>query len=456
MSGNINFNPNLGMPNTGIPNNGNISLEDSNLEDHINEYVHALLAIHVVLEYEKQVGEWKDYINRVVDAEKKALENHENVLKQILNQQQQDDQISAFLGMMALSLVAGPALSWIVGTIETRLYPRFFAISQQKSADVILKSKAVRSANGLNAPIISSEAQYNQVAAKVFGEFAGNAAQKIYIEPLNFYISKAPERNADNYKSISYQQLNAVAQLPTNAKGPDLDRSLRTALEEALKDERQRGVDRIAGFGLDLRKSPDFARIFLMNMNRRDPGFKKLDIRAKKQVIDRDIEKMVDMYRQIWAKSWLYYGNNPPPTTVDEISRRIEREIWAMWILEQDFKLKVSEGRDSLDDVKVSTFVWVEGRNKTPLHPLIIDRLIELDVVLPQSFYEMYQRFLRTQKDPNGESPTVRIEGKVDEEKELENIKNWAKNRKPQVLAGNLDRIPRPVPPIARVHHTRR
>ena len=65
------------------------------LENEIQDYAAYLLSDHVVKEYKYVLGEWKKYINRVVDAEKEAQANFEKILNHILSEPQKAQQMKA-------------------------------------------------------------------------------------------------------------------------------------------------------------------------------------------------------------------------------------------------------------------------------------------------------------------------------------------------------------------------
>lgn len=122
-------------------NNANNANDEVIVENAIREYAKGLFEDDVIGEYECQILEWEIFLNNVIDAERLALKNHEDTLKKVLNEQQQQDQLGAMFAMMALSLAAGPALSWITGAIETRIFPKYFSMSQRTSQQILLEHK---------------------------------------------------------------------------------------------------------------------------------------------------------------------------------------------------------------------------------------------------------------------------------------------------------------------------
>lgn len=439
----------------GANNSGNSNNEVAELlvENAIRHHAHKMLEGHVQGEYESQILEWKKYINRVVDAERDALKSHQDVLNKVINEQQKADQRSAMFAMIALQLLAGPALSWITGAIEMRVMPKLLSTNRMSSTLVDLQTSL--SQKPKQFIMWKSETEYSQIASKVFGELSSNAVSKLAFDPIIAAITKVPERNNNN---LSYQELMNVSLIPDNAESRDLHDSLKTRLENALMDEERKTKNQILDLAIKIQRNPLIGKVVLEHLYKKRPEVAKMNIRDKQTAAERFVESIVDGHREKWAQEWLYYGNNPPTTSTTEMARKIEREIWAFWILDQEFKVKESTTGTMIGEYyeKGPTRIWAEGRNKIELHPLIVDHLIQLDVVFPQSVYEVIKRHERQTANPNGETPSVSIEGEVDSEKEIQDLKNWAKNRKPGYLSGAVDYTRRALPPIATVHERRR
>ncbi len=184
------------------------------LENAIRDYAHDLLAIHTVGEYQYVIGEWQKYINLVVDAERMALENHQQVLSKVMNQMQQEQQASAMFAMLALSLLAGPALSWIGAGIEFKLYP---FLTSQKRFKTIMAYTNDRS-RGEVVRMIHSENTHNHIMAKVFGDTTTSIGQQVV---GNYLLNPMVNKTSTRAKGKSYQELMALSQIPANSKSND-------------------------------------------------------------------------------------------------------------------------------------------------------------------------------------------------------------------------------------------
>lgn len=431
-------------------NNANNANDEVIVENAIREYAKGLFEDDVIGEYECQILEWEIFLNNVIDAERLALKNHEDTLKKVLNEQQRQDQLGAMFAMMALSLAAGPALSWITGAIETRIFPKYFSMSQRTSQQILLEHKNKTKLTPFT--VYRNHDEYNKVAAKMFAEFTANVIQKGYIDPINYYISKLPDRNAASNNSKSYQELTSVVAIDNNANSDLLYSSLKSRIENALKDEIMVTRSQIRELALNVRRDAQFGRKMLDILYRLNPQIEKWGLREKQKAAELFIESWIDGCRSEWARKWLYYGNNPPKTSIFEMSRKLEREIWKMWILDQEFKFHKTEPVDNQDGVRGIGLRWVEGRNKIKFHKIIVERLIDLGVVIPQTVMQVVALHERNSGNPNKEVPDVSVKGAVDDPQELAEIQNWAENHATEMLNGKFDSTPRAIGSIVNVH----
>lgn len=109
------------------PNSPAGASNHENLDLKAQSYSHALFFDHVVKECKCVLKEWRKYVNRVVDAERDAQTAFETVLKSSKAKQQKIEQRNSEVALLALSLVTGPALSWIGGIIENVIFPKYFS-----------------------------------------------------------------------------------------------------------------------------------------------------------------------------------------------------------------------------------------------------------------------------------------------------------------------------------------
>jgi hypothetical protein len=418
-------------------------------ENAVSDYAHDLLAIHVVREYEYQIGEWQKYINRVLDAEKIALENHQSVVTKVINKKQEQDQKSAMFANLALSLLGGAALSWISGVIQYKLYPKIASTPTLKETHIYLERRG--KVDSGNVFLMSrSEKEHNKVTAKIFGDAAAGAVQATGVG--RFFadvINKIPKRA----EGKSYQELIAVAQIKDNAKSDDLYHSLKTRLENALIDEKTRTVKTISDLALAIKRDTNWGKEVLGHLYKTQPNLKQTNDVGHRLALNKHTEDLIDYWRGEWAKEALYYGRNPPVTSTYEMSRRLEREIWAMWILDMNFSL-VGYNNTSYAGEVISGGIdyFVIGRDGISFDSLILDRLIELGVIMPQTKQQFEALNNRNWGNPNKEKPEIIIRKEVDTGSEIDEINGWAAKHPPEMLSGNVDSLPRTLPSIINVH----
>lgn len=409
-------------------------------ENVIRDYAHDLLATHVVREYEYQIGEWQKYINRVLDAEKIALENHQSVVTKVINKKQEQDQKGAMFAMLALSLLTGPALSWISGTIQYNLFPRLF--TKSKSTHVYLDVRGKFRT--------FTESSHDKVAAKIFGDAAANVVQEIGV---NRFLADAIKKVSKREKGKSYQELTTAALIQDNANSNDLYHSLKTRLENALIDEKTRTVKTISELALIIRRDPNWGKEVLAHLYKTQPNLQKMNDVGLQQAINKHIEDLINYWRGEWAKEALYYGRNPPNTSTYEMSRKIEREIWGMWILDMDFGLVGYDNTSYAGEVISGGIDYkMEGRGGIPFDSLILERLIELGVIFPQTTRQLADLNNRNWGNPNKEKPNIFVDKTVDEGREIGAINDWAEKHPPELLSGSIDSVARTLPSVINVH----
>jgi hypothetical protein len=88
----------------------------------------------------------------------------------------------------------------------------------------------------------------------------------------------------------------------------------------------------------------------------------------------------VDQQRQTWAKDpqWLYFGNNPKPVSQPLATRAFEAEMWALWIISEDYYFSVKYSSDPL--ITQTTKGVITGNSGLDIEP-VLDRLIDLGVM---------------------------------------------------------------------------
>jgi hypothetical protein len=418
------------------------------LELEVQKYAHDLLSDHVVKEYRYVINEWRKYINRVVDAEREAQAAFEKVLLDSRTRQHEIMQRKTQVALLALSIVAGPALSWVAGSIENAIFPKYFSTRNRVSRRILLAQKD-RPQSGRLYHMHYNEKEHNNVMAKVFGDSTSSALDRTVVEALRDVIGKIPPRK----KGKSFQELRNLGSISSDADSDKTYHSLKTHLENALMDEEENTVRTISDLALEIRRSDNFGRKFVDRMLATFPGLQGADIQRQLNQARNQVESFVNDQRRLWADQWLYFGNFPPGTSTGDMARRMEREIWSVWILDQDFKVAtihpIYVGNPNPPEWTRSA---AKGRDGSLFDDIIVDRLVDLGVVLPRTVRQIFNSANRHPDGRQKVSPDIHVRGGVNDARELAAVEQWAEHHPVELLSGTFDRTPRGIPHISMVH----
>jgi hypothetical protein len=132
------------------------------------------------------------------------------------------------------------------------------------------------------------------------------------------------------------------------------------------------------------------------------------------------IDQYVDKLRNQYAKDWFYFRNNPDLTAIRSVDDRIELELWALWLLDQEFK--VIEKPETLIGPSRSAL----GKDRIPLNHPILKHLVKDLYVTNGGIIDLEYSLQRGLLDggPIGEAL---FPNEVRTEKELKVLTDWAK-----------------------------
>jgi hypothetical protein len=290
------------------------------LEVALQVYAHEQVTTYLKGEYDSQINAWKRHINLMVDAQAEALNRHQKTLDEARKQIEKEREANFAIAMLALSLVSGPALSWVAGKIQTTWYPKLASKPRERVQWVSTNDR------GYWEPIKVLELDHDKVWAKVFGDLGKQVTGWGTDKALK--VVTPPSGAAQNA-------------IVTAASSPDLG-SFRTRLENALLAEADLTSKAILNLGWSIHDSSDYGAECLQNLKRanpraRDPkvGDREL-LDLAKQMISADI----DAQRKKWADEWFYYGNDPGTTA--GLAESIEREMWGLWTLNERLQFKTT------------------------------------------------------------------------------------------------------------------
>ncbi|MGD0966599.1 MAG: hypothetical protein ABSA57_22260, partial [Candidatus Acidiferrales bacterium] len=137
----------------------------------LKEYLLQLLTTNLITEYQDQIEAWKLYIEDVVDAANTASDTVKDTLVDANAEIQAAREQAYGMAMLVLSMVAGPAISWLGAMVKINWAPKITSAQRIET-----QTKEVWAMNALGAPyqtLISqavSTKVKNDVANTVLGE----------------------------------------------------------------------------------------------------------------------------------------------------------------------------------------------------------------------------------------------------------------------------------------------
>jgi hypothetical protein len=365
------------------------------LEHRLHMYAHSLVDGHLQREYDLQLSKWKIYINRVGGAYGQAFKRHEGTLQAAKAKQKAESEMV----MLAFSFVGGIALSWVSGVIQFQLVPRFLKMTPR-----YVVARGPFFTDGFTDPKPSQ-----LVAGKIFGELPKSLK--------NLGADVAIDIKARD--EASGTALSGLGMSPS----PEL---FQMNLENAMEEEKQKTIRSIGSLALGILQKQDYGRSCLARLYRLNPRAKKAKPDEQERMGKEMIVADVDRQRKEWAPQWLYYGYNPFAESFEKMSDKIEKEIWANWIIAQDFG-SPRPGDWGADGIQFSN---------------VAPRLVDLDIIPAWTSKQMVAQIGRLTE----ESKTVgvaEVEGQVDTDEELWAVDSWARNHQPDPLGGNAGGVSR-------------
>src|SRR5262245_58079264 len=150
------------------------------LEVDVKNVMHNLIAVHVAGDFWNQMIEWQKHFNVLVDAQTNATGSHQRVLNEAFAeiQKQQQELANAFgFAMMGLSLVTGPLISWVAGSIQNVWYPKFASTIKERAEKVKVMWGSGGPARTEVQIMTFTTTDHNKVAAKMYGDTGGQITE---------------------------------------------------------------------------------------------------------------------------------------------------------------------------------------------------------------------------------------------------------------------------------------
>lgn len=478
----------------------------------LQDWAYKVIKDDVGLEFEGHLNDWKTYTNRLLDCADEALTSHQGHLEAIKEELKAERQRQAQLAMFVLSLMSGPALSFVSAALEHRLSGKLFGAGTHSqtlqvpnphyapspfvpkapptpSAKVNMKSGRVKAEDEARTvrKVRKAEARrasedYNRAKAtdtvyishkdfkrQVFdptwantkGQMLGDLSGKFIND---FLVNPALQAPAANQTALN----NAINRVPDSL---DLG-ALRTSLDEVWRTAMSTGKQAMQFFANTIRDDSTWGdRLWkilgdpygtnipsMAQMMRVSPPSHGTSDLGLFDIGTRWIRSIVDKQRETWAKQkgWFYYGNAPPPFYKAHTTNAIEAEMWALWIAQEDFRPIIyydqAEGLGHKRMGKIEKgeiYENLQGRSRVPIDKLLT-RLRRLGILEGAHWPEKWRR---ASGGPLEQPGILAVEindiyGEVDTAAELNSIRNWAANRKPMIFGGQLGSVRRPMGPL--------
>jgi hypothetical protein len=461
----------------------------------LQSYAYDLIKDDIGVEFESHLNEWKIHTNNLILYARNGMNNYQTRLETARKAMEAERARSQQMAMFVLSLLAGPAMSFVGGALEHRLAPRLFGhqhsalrsrpnprysppphapvpanipaqkpLPSIKSGDKSVadrnaknfksqndnRNKAVQTVslpdNRQTIPQQVFDPNWSLTKGKILGDFGGSVTGALITELL---INPAVKPATPDQSKLQ----NAISQVPDSLHLEDL----KTKMENAWTEAQTVGKQAMQFYANTIREDNTWGdRLWAKLKAGKLPG-----VRTSKDDLDLYnlgkawIHTVVNQQRQKWAEQsdWFYYGHAPAPLNDKHTTNAIEAELWAIWIAQENFQAKYVEetgGTDREGNVAVLGHHYdyddPEGKSRIDINK-ILPHLRDLGVVQGGPMREMGRSY-NMRNEGMLAAEVKDINGDVDTGAELQSLNQWAANRKPSFFGGSVGFVRRPVKPL--------
>jgi hypothetical protein len=321
-----------------------------NLNVELKQYTFNLLML-IGKEVDEQFTKWNQpnlgFLAKYVEAHSRAAKQQEETLKDYEEEKRRTMERTLFM----IEVLSVPAVSWLGAALELRVGPKLFY--EYKDGFTVETRKYFY------------KKVHDEFKSKVFGDAGKDLAGTVLKLTSDKVVSDDPPE-------VNAQKITL---------SPDFDgfgMNLYTEVDKQSKAV-QKNINKIAQA---VNNSPSFGDALVKRLQKENPGFDRLPFEAQYNLGRQTINNLLQENRIAWASSWLYYGNDPPQPNWHRITRDLEREIWSVWIIQQDLHAEKYGWNLFTEDYKVNgasgtVFDPVGGVGKTYENSQIETRLFE-------------------------------------------------------------------------------
>jgi hypothetical protein len=391
----------------------------ADLAGDLKQYMINRINVDLSPEWGYQYDTWGDYIDDPVTlAFNDAYKGQQDVFEAVRKEKEEAYKAAFDFAMLALTITSGAALSWVSGTIQYKYMAKYNPTVTYKLSQV-----------ATNTWERTKVTDYDKVGGKLAADLVKDIGKTFFDQTKKLIQIPAP--STPNAQDVA------------NQVNPE---SFRSALRRELARQKKtltatigvyadKVIDAQYNFGQE-----QVNRLVTMNPNFLKKPYSD-QIRAGQKMLDGDL----DALRDKWADQWYYFGNNPFPYSRWELARRFERELWALWILQQDYK--VVRGKMKY---RGEAYNWETIGGGMPIVSQIYNRLVELNVIQRgnQTIKIGQDTDTKDDEDDAIEYPP----GLPQEVPYLDGLLRWAKNHGTDPSRGQMEGNSRSLPTISEVH----
>ncbi|MDZ4821117.1 MAG: hypothetical protein SGJ20_19300, partial [Planctomycetota bacterium] len=472
----------------------------------LQDYAYKLIKDDVGLEFDAHLEEWKIHCNKLVLWTRMAFNNHHGHLQNIKKMIEAEMLRRQQMAMLALSLIAGPGISFVAGSLQYRLGPILFGkrtASLPRTAPLSLPKPP-----SVNVPRLPAQTPHpstvpiNRPPGKVPFDtrriVKGPPAQpqkgpsppppRLQPEPLKIKVpDKIVARKPEGYdsdfsktkgkvlgdmggsvikdfglkqtiKAVSPDTAQLEGAIQSAKQSIDID-GLANNLDEVWRQAKIAGKQALQNYANTFREDITWGdRLWAeLNIGKYGPVKGKGEA-AELDLLDRGMDRiyaLVNKQREEWAKrdDWFYYGHKPPVLYQSPMISAIETEIWAYWIHSEEFRpvmnndsfCSMNEDQERGSGFPRCEMAYAVGKSGISLD-IIYSKLMDLGVA-PHS-WDMLEAARRAKAQSMRDDSLVPvelrgIEGKIDTDKEFQIVQTWAETRKPVMFGRQLVSQPR-------------